>query len=551
VKGGRTKLERLFDPAPGAGAKVYRWFASGLLTDARHAFPTAATIAHVRGWTIGAIVQFPIAALVGAALAVAMGGATIQAVDALFLKPIAWALALGLAVLLPLLAFVVAIGWRLQRALKDNGFGLVSGRGPENLTEWLHEQLQSLAGKPLDQPLTFGDLWGAPLGAAPLGETEERSVAQTQSHRRGIDLRLMTTCVSLGRGYSFPLEPSEKLYFNADELRNVLPESVVAWLVNHERPAANANAAAFEKRLSDEKLIRLPVMANLPILLAVRMSLAFPVLLSAVPLWRAVWVNGDVAKFERLWFSDGGIISNFPIHYFDTALPTRPTFGINLEEIGFGERKSPLELRTELRPPALELLAPRLDAERSLGGFLGALIGTLHGWNDRAQLTVPGYADRVVTVRLKPGEGGMNLKMQPDLIRVIAQRGAAAGQQLVDAFADLQAVPSEAWRNHRWVRFRTTSALLENALIGLVAQEDASANGKTSIQSLHKSQSRFQMSADQTEQSFEFYRRLVDLGRWLAKASAALKWSRVNGPNPSGNHGPPKPASELRIRPRM
>jgi hypothetical protein len=33
---------------------------------------------------------------------------------------------------------------------------------------------------------------------------------------------------------------------------------------------------------------------------------------------------------QENWFSDGGICSNFPIHFFDAWLPTHPTFGINL-----------------------------------------------------------------------------------------------------------------------------------------------------------------------------------------------------------------------------
>src|SRR5262245_23743539 len=63
------------------------------------------------------------------------------------------------------------------------------------------------------------------------------------------------------------------------------------------------------------------------------MSLSFPVLLSAVPLYAANFEcapeNGKYS-LERCWFSDGGLTSNFPIHFFDAPLPGRPTFGINL-----------------------------------------------------------------------------------------------------------------------------------------------------------------------------------------------------------------------------
>ena len=77
------------------------------------------------------------------------------------------------------------------------------------------------------------------------------------------------------------------------------------------------------------------------------MSLSFPLLISAVPLHaldvtrrhtREAMVaveDGHLPRHrlvaERCWFSDGGIASNFPVHFFDTPLPTRPTFAIDLD----------------------------------------------------------------------------------------------------------------------------------------------------------------------------------------------------------------------------
>lgn len=40
--------------------------------------------------------------------------------------------------------------------------------------------------------------------------------------------------------------------------------------------------------------------------------------------------HGVPEILQKNWFSDGGICSNFPIHFFDDWLPNRPTFGINL-----------------------------------------------------------------------------------------------------------------------------------------------------------------------------------------------------------------------------
>ena len=71
------------------------------------------------------------------------------------------------------------------------------------------------------------------------------------------------------------------------------------------------------------------------------MSLSFPVLLGAVPLYAVDFTleenvesrkAGKPVRAERCWFSDGGICSNFPIHFFDQPIPRRPTFGVNLRD---------------------------------------------------------------------------------------------------------------------------------------------------------------------------------------------------------------------------
>jgi hypothetical protein len=38
-------------------------------------------------------------------------------------------------------------------------------------------------------------------------------------------------------------------------------------------------------------------------------------------------------KATGVYFSDGGICSNFPIQFFDSALPTCPTFGVDLRTL--------------------------------------------------------------------------------------------------------------------------------------------------------------------------------------------------------------------------
>ena len=70
----------------------------------------------------------------------------------------------------------------------------------------------------------------------------------------------------------------------------------------------------------------------MPVVIAARLSLSFPILISAVPIC-AVDYTRPPGKMRLVvhWFSDGGISSNFPMHLFDSMWPRRPTFGIALD----------------------------------------------------------------------------------------------------------------------------------------------------------------------------------------------------------------------------
>jgi hypothetical protein len=211
------------------------------------------------------------------------------------------------------------------KRLPENLYGLCSGNfdqpsqsrdqslvpeGP--LTPWLARYLDRLAGKPKDQPLTFGDLWGAP----------DRDVSE-----RDTNLEVMTTCITLGHPYRIPFE-TDIFYFNLAEFERLFPDYVVTWMKEHPRASEKPNP------YDGLGLHRLPAMADLPIVVAARMSLSFPILISAVPLYAIDYSrkvnNDDDRRPERCWFSDGGICSNFPVHFFDVPLPRWPTFAINL-----------------------------------------------------------------------------------------------------------------------------------------------------------------------------------------------------------------------------
>jgi predicted acylesterase/phospholipase RssA len=277
---------------------------------------------------------------------------------------------------------------RLVRGLPDNYYGMCIGHkqrpsDPEALADWLYEQIQIVAGKPLDDPLTFADL-----------------------RAKGINLQLMTTDVTGGRPVRLPNEAySDVSYlFSLNEWRRLFPDAVLDHLA---RISAVVYPGAGELRA-------LPT-DDLPVLVATRMSLTFPVLLSAVPLWT---VDGQTVA--RHWFADGGISSNFPIQFFDAWLPTRPTFGLY-----FGPK---VPAATGEQPP----VDPDRVADRpGLLGYLGAILSAGLNWHDTMQARLPGFRDRVQQIRLTDGEGGFNLTMPPDTIKRIDGKGAAAGQALL------------------------------------------------------------------------------------------------------------------------
>src|SRR5262249_18324906 len=150
----------------------------------------------------------------------------------------------------------------------------------------------------------------------------------------------------------------------------------------------------------------------LPVVFAARLSLSFPLLFCAVPLYAVDWsrrrrevgepkpdsrVPGDalehdeVRKPECVWFADGGICSNFPMHLFDSPLPRWPTFGINLREAR-PDRPAQVWMPTSNRAGIAQLwkrlgVAPGLG---STGGLFGAIFDAAQNWTDNLQTFVPG-----------------------------------------------------------------------------------------------------------------------------------------------------------------
>src|SRR5262249_24133727 len=145
------------------------------------------------------------------------------------------------------------------------------------LTPWLTALLNETAGLPPKEPLTFAHLWAGPDGdaAAPPEDPEDRR----------LQLAMMTTNLVNRRAHQLPWDNRE-WFFDPDEFRARFPAEVVEWMVAHPPADLDDSEEARAQRESALPRVPLPAAADLPVVVATRMSLSFPVLLSAVPLWR-------------------------------------------------------------------------------------------------------------------------------------------------------------------------------------------------------------------------------------------------------------------------
>jgi predicted acylesterase/phospholipase RssA len=440
-----ANLVSLFQPQP-ATAPLFRLALAAVAPRGRAPRVAAAALG-----------GFPLAALLGVLPGALLAAALIASTGGLAL---AWGLicALILAVAGITAAVAVAIARRGARALPENGFGLVGGGSVQRsdspaLTEWLADLLDRLSGTDRGRALTFGDLWGQ----------------RDPDAEREINLEMMTTCLTQGRPYRLPFATAD-FWFLPDQMRRLFPDRVVDQMVR--------DAPADERAERFAPLVPMPKAPDLPVVVATRMSLSFPLLISAVPLY-AIDYSQALADEDRhpepCWFSDGGIVSNFPIHFFDSPVPRWPTFAIDLRKVPDGWALSDDERRNvwmaadndtkgddwwtrwEQRHPA-----------GKLAGFVGSIVRTMQNWNDTMQSHVQGYRDRVVHIDHSASEGGVNLEMPKETIEKLTLRGEFAGDLLARRFA----VPPETrspltWDNQRWIRYRAFMALLEDALVRL------------------------------------------------------------------------------------
>jgi predicted acylesterase/phospholipase RssA len=421
--------------------------------------------------------------------------------------PRGWALLAG-AGLVPLLLGVVLGGFlglliaplaRLAQIVSSlpgqSSFGLCSGLAEESqlpaLTTWLADTIDLLAGRPGSAvPLTFADL-----------ESKRRKPADDAGWTppdAAISLRMVTSDLSLGRPLVFPRVDDfagNDLLFRVQDMQRLFPARIVDHLVC---AAYRSENPKHPDRFLPEGFHYLPPGNELPVVVAARFSLSFPFLLAAVPLY-SIRLSGFSARdaankagtqfrydpdthFAKHWLSDGGICSNFPIHFFDAWAPGRPTFGVNLADVQEGDKLPdgkikpdaiPMSPETHAAPasafsdPTGEVFLPLPNQTsavqlpwRPIEGliqFAMAIFDTSQGYHDALQAMLPSYRERIVQIRLQPSEGGLNLTMDSGTIRRMQDKGTRAGEALSEM----------DFPQHRWTRFLVLMAQLERGLYQL------------------------------------------------------------------------------------
>jgi len=398
---------------------------------------------------------------------------------------------------------VYTLGRSVLTDLPNNNYGLCMGhqkdQHSEQLTDWLSNQIDWIAGHnmgppdytPSDNPdkkargkrgpLTFGDL-----------------------KAKGIILKMMATDVSHGQPYVFPMTKDDIqtiFVFDAEAWTLLFPERIIDHMKTVMVQYAKDNGITLPPCC-----YLLPVMDDMPVAVAVRMSLSAPLLISAVPLsavkagrWKKAQDNPGLSEttigpddLQPCWLSDGGICSNFPIHFFDAWLPLRPTFGINLtysstpeehsatwqgKKSGFspgtpGRAGDPPANKTSAKdkpdqvPPVYLLkpddpVSPAYNGINGLLAFCLSIFDTALNYRDNMQVQLPSYRERVVQIRFGPGEGGINLVMTPETIAHIAAKGIVAATKLLPVTGEFD------FHHHYWVRLRVLMALLETQMEGL------------------------------------------------------------------------------------
>jgi hypothetical protein len=164
---------------------------------------------------------------------------------------------------------------------------------------------------------------------------------------------------------------------------------------------------------------------------------------------------------------------------------------------------------------------------------------------------MPGVRDRVVRLRLKDQEGGLNLNMPKDLIDTIAARGGAAGEALLNRFAQPSGPPDAdartwpGWDGQRWVRLDVLVRTLADKSLGLtraLGTDVAHATPYSTLLSHARSVAPPGHDTPLTREQTDALQKLID-------ALAAI--SREFDTHAAGYENVPTPNPDLRVRPSL
>jgi hypothetical protein len=291
---------------------------------------------------------------------------------------------------------------------------------------------------------------------------------------------------------------------------------------------------------------RMPAARDLPILVGFRMSLSFPVLFTAVRLYA---LHPDVPDaVVPNWFSDGGIGSNFPIHFFDAWVPSRPTFGLNLGPYAQDPTGRQIPGQGDIGEPVgpTEVRLPSWIEVKKVGGFMHQIVDTMQNWRDNMQAALPGFQDRVYQVRLSGDQGGMNLNMSPADIQDLIRKGGLVGRSIASTFD---------WDQHFFTRYVTVMQMLQ---VGLTGETDpvTGTERRGLRHNFESHRAAFEVGAPGAAWLFEHdadWCRQAGVETW-ALAERARGWvpSKEGSPFGGFNTGTePRPKPTMRIVPRV
>jgi hypothetical protein len=253
-------------------------------------------------------------------------------------------------------------------------------------------------------------------------------------------------------------------------------------------------------------------------------------------------------KFGVNWWSDGGICSNLPVHFFDSPLPSRPTFAVDLAQVGQVKDEDcensylPVYNGGGTRRRWTTWGTSGIGATAAFGK---SIVDSARSWVDEAHLTMPGYRDRIVTIFHDKREGGMNLTMAPETVERLAARGRYAAGKLVERFAGPAPgiEPADGWENQRWIRLRTAGAGLEEWLAGFGHGYAATSPGATTYAEFAGTPGNAAMPAYPVPSR----RRLVVNDRITHLLALADGWA--GDPPDAFGDGAPQPRPRLRLVP--